>query len=106
MQNILSMRKCGFEILYDDSSLLEHDPFAFAYKCQSFAVACCLALQDSLEEWPWTAVKMWESKSSEVLVPMYQYMASYPTTGLFTSTAPIHISYSGVFYQIGCKDET
>ena len=90
---------------YDDSSLLEYDPCTFAYKCQSFAVACSLTSQGSLEEWPWTAVKMGESNSSDVLVPMYQYTTSYPTTDPFASTAQIHMSYSGVFYEIVCKDE-
>jgi len=105
MENICSTRNCGFEIWYDDSSLLEYDSCTFAYKCQNFAAACCLASQGSLEEWPWTAAKMRESNPSDVLVPMYQYMASYPTTDFFASTAQIHMSYSGVFYEIGCKDE-
>jgi hypothetical protein len=93
MQNICSMKTRVFEIWYDDSSPLEHDPFTFAYKCQCFAVACYLAPQGSLEEWSWNAVKMGESKSCEVLVPMYEYVTSYPTTDFFASTAQIHISY-------------
>ena len=99
------MRNCGFEIWNDDSSLLEYDPCTFAYKCQSFAVACCLASQGNLEEWHWTAVKMRESYLTDVLASMYLYMAPYPTTDFFASTAQIHTSYSGVFYEIGCKDE-